>query len=165
MARGFERVLLLSDEDLSADYVVLERVLSRAGARASRLGLGRVPIDGAVRSSREGGWQDHLFDRFVDRYLAARGADVFRLGMRLYFIAGLGRTAARSLRLEDLDGAMDRAARLLERTPPSRDPERLEAVLRAHLAPHGNVDPYRLTSLLFANRPHPAAPAILPLFL
>jgi len=166
MPRGAEaeRLLLLCDEELAPDYLLLERILARAGVASSRLSLGRVSLGGAVRSSRAGGWTEHTAGRLIDRYLPRFGTPAFRLGMRLYFIATLGRTAGTTFSFPDLERAMVKAERLVAALPPTTDPEQRVAILRAHVHRAGYVDPYRLTSLLQANRPDPALGALLPLF-
>jgi hypothetical protein len=164
LARQFDHLLLLCDEELAPDYLILERVLARAGASVSRLSLGRVPLEGTVRSSRAGGWQELTFDRFAERYLPRHGAETFRLGMRLYFIGLLGRTASRSFDFGDVDFCMERAENVLAAVAPLHAPEELIAVLRRCLNRRGYVDAYRLTSLFMAKRVDRAAAALLPLF-
>lgn len=163
-ARAVGSALLLCDDELVADYVLVERLLGRAGVSAARLSLGRVPLDNGVQSSRNGGWEAYTFDRFVERYVPRFGREVFRLGMRLYFIAGLRRTAGVPFDFAELDRSMARAARLLEAPRGPDDPDALDALLRWHWSPAGFVDPIRLANLLFVRRPDPAHLALLPLF-
>lgn len=107
-------VLLVYDKELRHDYLVLEHVLSRLGAAVERLELVRVPIDGEVRSSREGGWQGYTIGGFAGPVVDEFGQEAFRLGLRLYLLAGLGRGQGESFSLPHLKRWVRRAQRLLD---------------------------------------------------
>jgi hypothetical protein len=152
-----DEVLLVYDEDLAHDYALLARVLAELGARPSRLPLGRVPIGGVVRSSRHGGWDGHSLGRLAEVCLREFDPAVYRLGMRLYFIAMLKRTASEPFRPDLLRRALSRAGHMLGEAGEAGDTGDLPAYLRGFATPAGWVDPYRLTDGLFARR----APAAL----
>jgi len=145
-------VLLVHDDGLTADYVLVDRLLSVLGARVSRLTLGRVPINGTAQSSRRGGWDDVTLRTLIDECRQTFDLDTVRLGLRIYFIAMLNRTAADSFRWELLLRAMRRAERLIETAPDVAD---LVACLRRHQAPKAWVDPYRLTQSLMRSSTNP----------
>ncbi|MFF5860230.1 hypothetical protein ACFY8B_32205 [Streptomyces sp. NPDC012751] len=150
LAPDFDEVVLLYDTELDADYQLLSRVLTALGPRVRRVPVGRVPIDGRIRSARQGGWQDVHAGALLD---AAAGHDpaVVRLGMRLYFIAVLGPGQQQSFRSDLLAQSLKRAERLLAAAG-DRWPEPLSARLARHRKDHTYVDPYRLTSGLLGRR-------------
>ena len=142
-------VALLCDAELRPDYLLLERCLQRLGARVFTLALGRVRMpDGSAGSARMGGWQDHTVDRLVERF-PSFAPDVFRLGIRLYFVAALGAGAGTPLRYPLLQRFLTKAQRLLE-TPAQASREAGLQRLRELARPRGFVDPYRVTSALLA---------------
>ncbi|MFD0689985.1 hypothetical protein [Actinomadura fibrosa] len=155
----YDRVLLVHDEEIGHDYVLVERILGALGARTSRLALGRVPIPGAAGSSRSGGWAGTALDELAALCLDQVGPDVYRLGMRIYFINTLQRTGGSPVDLRLLHRAMTRAEGLLARAdhdapanydaPAGRDAG-TAGELRRLLTPSGWVDPYRLTCRLLA---------------
>ncbi|MBQ0965554.1 MULTISPECIES: hypothetical protein [Streptomyces] len=156
------RFLLVHDDGITADYLLLERVLAEFGARTARLSLSRVPVGGTARSSRYGGWRGStLGDLSAVSGSADRAA--YRLGMRLYFVGTLHRRSAQPFRMGLLRRCVGRAARLLDRAAAGdADPNRWTAAdpparLRA---PHGYVDPYRLTASLLGRPGVPPAPEI-----
>ncbi|MEV0174700.1 hypothetical protein AB0I00_26715 [Streptomyces sp. NPDC050803] len=158
MVRPHRMFLLVHDEELTADYLLLERVLGTFGATATRLALGRVPVNGTVRSSRYGGWRGAtLADLSAVPGTAGRAA--YRLGMRMYFAGMHHRRSAQSFRLPLLRRCVGRAARLLERTPAERDLD-LDRTLSRLQAQRGYVDPYRLTSAVLGRRAAPPDPAL-----
>ncbi|MFF5638742.1 hypothetical protein [Streptomyces sp. NPDC012825] len=157
MALEHDEVVLLHDPELGPDYHLLERTLTALGARARRFAIGRVPIDGTVRSARHGGWQGYDAGSLLDAVGADHAPDVVRLGLRLYFIAVLGPGADQSFRHDLLRQCMHRADRLLSGTgrPAEESPP---AFLARHHRGHLFVHPYRLTSALLArHRPPPPA--------
>lgn len=161
VAADYESMALLCDEELQLDYLLIERVLRRLGCPAHRLSLGRVPLDGEVRSSRGGGWQSYTFDKIIERFAPHDDLDTFRLGMRLYFIAGLGSSAKQSFRFDLLEPFMQRAARLLVQHPPRAaevNDEQKALLRRFSESWNGYVDPYQLTSALLS-RKRPIEPA------
>ena len=156
LAPSFDEVVLLYDRELEADYHLVERVLAASGTRVRRVVLGRVPIEGQVRSARHGGWQGNTVGELLREAGAQCEEEVLRLGMRLYFIAVLGAGQQQSLRREVLRQSLARAAKLLS---PGRAPEAapVAEVLARHRKDHLHVNPYRLTSSLLArHRPAPA---------
>jgi len=148
---GHERVLLVHDKEIEADYVLLERILTEFGAEVSRLSIGRVPIDGKVRSSRFGGWERYTVDALYEAASAEFEPAEFQLAMRLYFIAVLARDSPQPLRLEVLRKQLRRARQLLASAEAPRGEEELKGFL-AEQAASGYVDPYRLTAALFDKR-------------
>ncbi|MEW1648972.1 hypothetical protein [Streptomyces sp. NPDC091219] len=156
LAPRFDEMVLLYDRELEPDYLLLERTLSVFGATVRRVTLGRVPIDGEIRSARHGDWHDHTTGALLSMAGAEYGDPVLRLGMRLYFIAGLGQGQQQSFRHEALRQSLARAARLLS-SGRITDPAPLAEVLSRHRGDHLYVNPYRLTSSLLArHRPAPS---------
>lgn len=157
------RVLFVYDDDLARDYALLGRVAEALGAPTARLPLGRVPLDGIVRSSRHGGWDDVTIDRLYELCRKESGPAAYRLGMRLYFIAMLKRTSGERFRPDLLRRALARAERMIREA--SRDAPRDGAAAAGRAAacvkPSGWVDPYRLTDGLFARRSPPAPRGLL----
>jgi hypothetical protein len=152
---GHDRVLLVHDKDIEADYVLLERVLAAFGADVSRLAIGRVPIDGKVQSSRFGGWERYMVDALYEAAIPEFAPEEFRLAMRLYFIAVLSRDSSLPLKLEVLRKQLLRARRLVAEPADDHVPG-LRDFLTARRVGGGHVDPYRLTvALLDKHRPAP----------
>lgn len=153
--------LLVFDDGLAADYLLLDRVLTAFGGRSVRLPFSRVPVAGAVRSSRYGGWRGHtLSDLSAVSGSADRAA--YRLGMRLYFAGVLPRRSAQPFRMPVLRRCVGRAARLLTRTPADVDGRVPPEALSRSRDPNGFVDPYRLTTSLLG--PLPADPRLLRIY-
>ncbi|MBV9823907.1 MAG: hypothetical protein JO144_16885 [Actinobacteria bacterium] len=140
-------VVLAHDVEIRADYRTIAHVLTRLGARVERLEFPRVPLDGIARSTRYGGWQGYTVDALAGPLVAEFGESAFALGMRLYLIAGLGRTAPDSFSVRHLRRWTQRADRLLAVRP--ADPGDL-SVLAGRL-PY--VDPYRLVTTLLSREP------------
>ncbi|MGC0207077.1 hypothetical protein [Streptomyces levis] len=164
MIRPGRTFLLVCDDDLSADYVLLDRVLGAFGARVARLSLSRVPLAGTTRSSRYGGWRGvTLGDLSAEPGTADRAA--YRLGMRLYFTGVLQRRSAQSFRLPLLRRCVGRAARLLDRAPAEADDahDMEQTLTRLRTAP-GYVDPYRLTTSLLGRHALPPTPHLRALY-
>lgn len=153
-----DQVLLVHDVELRADYRTIGYLLAALGARVWRLEFPRVPLDGIARSTRFGGWQGYTLGALAPPLVAEFGAPAFALGLRLYLVAGLGRTARESFSVRQLRRWVLRAGRLLAEhgnrpADASRDPSL--AALAGRL-PY--VDPYRLvTSLLSREAAIPAA--------
>ncbi|WP_131741330.1 hypothetical protein [Actinomadura roseirufa] len=146
----FDHVLLVHDEEIGHDYVLVERILAHLGARTSRLALGRVPIPGVSGSSRSGGWAGTALDELSALCLRHVGPEVYRLGMRIYFINTLKRTAGGPVEARLIRRAMARASALLAGAGHGRHGAGHAGELRRHLTPSGWVDPYRLTCELLA---------------
>lgn len=149
LAAEHDEIVLLYDSGLAADYLLLQRVLSRLGATVRRIALGRVPIDGRVSSARHGDWRGHTAGELLDALAAEHDPAALRLGMRLYFIAVLGQGAGDSFRWDLLHRSVKRAERLLSRDAEPGSDGITEALAR-HRGDHCYVDPYRLTSCLLA---------------
>ncbi|WP_067497440.1 hypothetical protein [Actinoplanes sp. TFC3] len=150
--------LLLYDDGLNPDYVLLERVLQEFGADVSRLPLSRVPIDGAVRSSRYGGWTGSTLGDLTGLFGDVE-ARTYRLGMRLYFAGTLHRGSPQSFDVAMLRRCMTRAQRILGQAPDngSQDAD-LRLLNRCLGRDHTHVDPYRLTTTLLGKRAEPLHP-------
>ncbi|MFB7907286.1 hypothetical protein ACFXPX_03485 [Kitasatospora sp. NPDC059146] len=157
LAPDFDELVLLYDHELDSDYQQLERVLSEFGPRVRRVPVGRVPIEGRIRSARQGGWRGLHAGTLIDAARAEHHEDAVRLGMRLYFIAVLGPGRQQSFRSDLLAQCLRRAERLLEEAGPEADAAALREQLAQHRKDHVYVNPYRLTSHLLGRRR--AAPA------
>ncbi|WP_369381165.1 hypothetical protein [Streptomyces sp. cg36] len=156
LAPDFDEVVFLYDRELDPDYQLLARVLAPLGPSVHRVPVGRVPVDGKIRSAREGGWRGLDAGALLDAAHADHDPAAVRLGMRLYFIATLGPGQGQSHRPELLHQCLRRAERLLAGAPPEAGPALAER-LAVHRRDHVYVDPYRLTTGLLAR--HRAAPA------
>ncbi|MEV0319427.1 hypothetical protein ACIBKX_37690 [Streptomyces sp. NPDC050658] len=151
LAPEFDEVVLLYDSELDADYQQLERVIRALGPDVRRVSLGRVPIDGQIRSARHGGWHDLHAGALLSAARRDHDPAAVRLGMRLYFIAVLGPGQRQSFRADLLHQNIRRAERLLAAA--LREPRpALEEGLARHRKDHVYVDPYRLTSGLLGKR-------------
>ncbi|WP_225726926.1 MULTISPECIES: hypothetical protein [unclassified Nocardia] len=157
LAPDYDEIVLLCDTELAADYALLQRILQSMGPTVHRVTIGRVPIDGQIRSARAGDWREVHAAALLDRLSARDDAEV-RLGMRLYFIATLGPGSGQSFRWDLLTTCLDRARRLLsgDRAEDPATPAEFVAEQRAARGQAAYVDPYRLTSRLLA-RYRPAA--------
>lgn len=153
----YDQTVLTVDREAVPDYVLLKYALSRLGmAGITLVGLGRVRTDGTtsgpVRSSRHGGWEGRTAANLAREYLDRVGPRTYRLGMRLYFIAGLGRGDTTAYRPELLERCMTRAGRMLAADPvrptDGTPPPDATARLLRNSRPHHYVDPYRLTTAL-----------------
>jgi hypothetical protein len=153
LAGDYDEIVLVHDRELTADYGLLQRVLRALGGNAVRVTVDRVPIDGVVRSSRHGGWQGHTLPALLAACEDAE-PDVLRLGMRLYFIAVLGKGLGQSLRVDLLRQSMNRARRLLAADSPRLAAEFAEYMGRFRRDTM-HVDPYRLTSALLRRHDKP----------
>ncbi|MFJ9516801.1 hypothetical protein ACIRPK_00785 [Kitasatospora sp. NPDC101801] len=154
LAAGFDEIVLLYDPELDPDYQLLERVLSDLGPTVRRVPVGRVPIDGSIRSARHGGWGHQHAGPLLAAALAEHDGPAVRLGMRLYFIAVLGPGQGQSFRPELLRQCLTRAQRLLSTGGfgAEADPAALAGLLGRHRRDHTYIDPYRLTSSLLGKR-------------
>jgi hypothetical protein len=167
LAAGYDEVVLLYDSQLDPDYQRLARVLAALGPSVVRVPVGRVPIDGTIRSAREGGWQDHHAGALLDAAGSGHSPAAIRLGMRLYFIAVLGPGHSEGYRPELLRQYLGRAERLIAsgHTDP-RPPERpLAERVDGHRRDRLHVDPYRLTCSLLGRRRRPAADLLTEVYL
>ncbi|MEU0544242.1 hypothetical protein ABZ319_30670 [Nocardia sp. NPDC005978] len=146
-----DHVLLVHDEEIAQDFVLVEKILAHYGVRTSRLALGRVPLGGVVQSSRAGGWDGASLGEISRTALAQFTIEEYRLGMRVYYGAMLGRAAGESFDQRLLYRAMVRARKLL--SAPER-PGDAGAFVRRHLTRSAWVDPYRLSAAVIS-RPVP----------
>ncbi|RKN71609.1 hypothetical protein D7231_16530 [Streptomyces klenkii] len=162
---AYDRFVLACDRESFADYALLRDVLTALGARVSLVGLGRVRLGGSVRTSRHGGWEGRTAAPLARTFLDRVGPRPYRLGLRLYFIAGLGQGDREPFRTDLLWRCMARAHRLLECSVPAAEHELPELLGRcAH--PYGYVHPYRLTTgLLATSRTTTARPLLEEVFL
>jgi len=162
-----DQVVLAHDTEIRADYQTIAHVLTVLGAEVSRLEFPRVPLDGVARSTRFGGWQAYTVGSLSGPLVAEFGGPAFALGLRLYLVAGLGRTARESFDMRHLRRWVHRAGRLLAehghrlRDPagdPAGDASRpaLAGALAALAGRLPYVDPYRLVTTLL--RRDPAVP-------
>ncbi|MGW7528816.1 hypothetical protein [Streptomyces sp. NPDC054783] len=167
LAPRFDEVVLLYDKELDADYRLLGRVLEQLGPSVRRTPIGRVPIDGQIRSARHGNWHEATAGFLLQAAERDHDAAAVRLGMRLYFIATLGPGQQQSFRRDLLYQCMARAERLLAAARESGpDAPPVSESLARHRRDHLYVDPYRLTSsLLGKRRPTPPLDLISSVFL
>ncbi|WP_162603300.1 hypothetical protein [Rhodococcus oxybenzonivorans] len=152
IVRKYDHVVLVHDDEITPDFVLLQKVITHFGVTVSRLPLGRVPVGGQVQSSRRGGWTGSTLGELSAEVLGSVPLDEYRLGMRLYFTAVLGRGVGASLDRAVLYRTMSRARRLLR----SSNADAIDAAcyVAGHTSVYGWVDPYRLTSsLLGRNAP------------
>jgi hypothetical protein len=166
----YERVVLVHDRELTEDYILLDKICTTLGATVHRVALDRVPVDNVVRSSRHGVERRHTLAGLADELGDHAPAEALRLGMRLYFIAGLGKSGHQSFRMDRLRCTVDRAAKLLagagagDTQADTDAAEDVAAFLRRHTGGRAHVDPYRLTSALLARHRrvplHPLAHAV-----
>lgn len=154
LAGAYDEIAVVYDRELTGDYVLLQRVLGVLGGNATRVPIDRVPIDGVVRSSRYGGWQACTVPALLEACDTGE-PDVLRLGMRLYFLAVLGKDTSQSFRAEKLRQCMDRARRLLAGDSPRLADAELTAYLGALRGSSLHVDPYRLVCGLLARHGKP----------
>jgi hypothetical protein len=152
LAASYDEIVLLYDRELEPDYLLLARVLEPLGALVHRVSLGRVPIEGRIRSARHGDWRGHTAGALLDA-ASGQDSDVLRLGMRLYFIATLGPGDQESFRGDLLRRCLKRAERLLSGASGPSGAGEVAVALSRHRGEHCYVDPYRLTSSLLAARP------------
>jgi hypothetical protein len=143
-------VVLAHDVELRTDYRTVAHVLTALGATVVRFEVPRVPLGGVARSTRHGGWQGYTLGAFAGPLIEAHGLDAFRLGMRLYLIAGLGRTARDSFSVGQLRRWIRRARHLLDWNggDPSATCRDLGAYLMARTGARGYADPYRVMTTL-----------------
>ncbi|WP_329108938.1 hypothetical protein OG792_09815 [Micromonospora sp. NBC_01699] len=156
LVAGHDLVVLAHDTELRADYQTVAHVLGAFGATVVRFEVSRVPLGGVAQSTRFGGWQGHTLGAFAGPFVDEFGPAAFRLGLRLYLVAGLGRTARESFSTQHLGRWVRRAARLLaehgQQGPEaggadSRDPGRYLAELAGT---RGYADPYRVATQLMS---------------
>ncbi|MEU7580354.1 hypothetical protein AB0B50_22465 [Streptomyces sp. NPDC041068] len=144
----YDLVVLAHDVELRSDYRTVAHVLETLGAKVARFEVPRVPLDGVTRSARAGGWEGYTLDAFQGPLVERHGLAAFRLGLRLYLVAGLGRTAQQSFTVKHLGRWVRRAERLLaERTDVGADVAPYLTRLTGNL---GYADPYRVATALMS---------------
>ncbi len=152
---SYDSVVLACDREAVPDYTLLAKVLTDLGAAVTLVGIGRVRLGGDLKSSRHGGWEGRTAAHLAEEFLPRVGPAIYRLGVRLYYIAVLGQGDREPFRPQLLWRCMARAKRLLDR-PATGTGADLPEFLARHARPHPHVDPYRLTTaLLTRNRPAP----------
>lgn len=157
LVNDFDETVLVHDRELTEDYVLLQRALGALGSSTVRVAVDRVPIDGVIKSSRFGGWQGHTMPAMLDACGQVE-PDVLRLGMRLYFIAVVGKGSGQSFRADLLRQSMDRARRLLEADGPRLAAPDLAEFIGRNRGATLHVDPYRLTSAMLRKHAKPPVP-------
>jgi len=145
-----DHIVLIHDEELNADHVLLQRILEKLGAVVHRVALSRVAIDGVVRSARFGGWRGYTASALIDHSLGAADLASVKLGMRLYFIATLGKNRSASIDLKHLGRSTRRAATLLAQSEAGAAGGDVGLFLRKHGGRKCYVDPYRITTALLS---------------
>ncbi|MFJ2773984.1 hypothetical protein [Streptomyces sp. NPDC087300] len=169
---AYDSFVLVCDDDSAPDYRLVRYVLRRLGMTGvSLVSVGRVrtdPTAARALSSRHGGWEGHTAAALAERFLGRVGERVYRLGLRLYFLALLGRGAQVPHRHDLVWRCMARADRLLAaadaRGTAAADgvaPPSYEELLRRAARPHPYVDPYRLTTALLGRDGAVVDPALL----
>jgi len=153
-----DHIVLIHDEELNADHVLLQRILEKLGAIVHRVALSRVAIDGVVQSARFGGWRGYTASALIAHSLGSADLDSVRLGMRLYFIATLGKNRSASIDLKHLERSTRRAATLLAQAQDSAAGGDIELFLRKHGGRKCYVDPYRITTALLSRQHAPLGP-------
>jgi hypothetical protein len=103
-----------------------------------------------VRSSRHGGWDGATLGDLTDAALARFSVEEYRLGMRVYFTAMLGRTRGASLDQAMLYRAMLKARRLLDQSPSGCDGS--VELLKCRSGKSAWIDPYRLTAAVLGGQ-------------
>jgi hypothetical protein len=151
---GYDLVVLAHDTGLRSDYRTIEYVLRALGAAVARFEVSRVPIGGATCSTRFGGWQGHTLAAFAGQMAEEFGLEAFRLGLRLYLVAGLGGATRQSFSTQHLKRWARRARKLLaEQCGRGQDAdERVPVAWYLHrlASRHGYPDPYRIATALMA---------------
>ncbi|MEU3983398.1 hypothetical protein AB0F77_25490 [Streptomyces sp. NPDC026672] len=144
----YDLVVLAHDVELRHDYRTVAHVLETLGARVVRFEVPRVPLEGNTRSARAGGWEGYTLDAFQGPLIERHGLAAFRLGLRLYLVAGLGRTAAQSFALRPLERWVRRAGRLLaDHAGATAEPA---PYLTGITGRQGYADPYRVATALLS---------------
>jgi hypothetical protein len=160
VACRYDEIVLVHDRELTEDYVLLQRLVNVLGGNAVRDAVDRVPIDGVVRSSRFGGWQGHTVCDLLNA-CADVEPEVLRVGMRLYFIAVLGRGRDQSFQADLLRKSLDRARKLLSRREAANGDMEIAGYVKRHRGSGRlHVDPYRLASSMLGKRPSTTAPEV-----
>ncbi|MET7550932.1 hypothetical protein ABZS94_35270 [Streptomyces sp. NPDC005500] len=147
----YDEFVLACDREALPDYELLRRVLVSLGASVSLITVGRVRVGTTVQASRHGGWAGVTAAPLSRQFLENVEPQVFKLGLRLYFIATLGPGDLEPFRMDILSRCMTRAERVLSQ---AREPTStgLPEFLGRHARSLPYVHPYRLTSALMDRR-------------
>ncbi|GAA4413513.1 hypothetical protein GCM10023148_08060 [Actinokineospora soli] len=154
---AYDEIVLIHDRELTEDFELLRRAVDALGGSAVRVAVDRVPIDGVVKSSRHGGWEGATLPAILADCPADDPA-ALRLGLRVYFLAQLGKDRTQSFRADLLRGALKRARKLLGAAQPSLVD--VAGFVAGHRGENRHVDPYRLTSGLLAKHRNPPVRAV-----
>lgn len=146
----YDLVVLAHDVELRSDYRTVAHVLETLGARVARFEVPRVPLDGVTASARAGGWEGYTLGAFQDPLVERHGRAAFRLGMRLYLVAGLGRTAQESFSVKHLGRWVRRAERLLADGGAGHGGADAASYLTRLTGRQGYADPYRVAAALLS---------------
>jgi hypothetical protein len=147
-----DHVVLAHDLEIRADYRTIAHVLTALGAEVSRIEFSRVPLDGVARPARFGGWRGYTVGALSRPLVAEFGEPAFALGLRLYLIAGLGRTGRESFSVRHLRRWVHRAGRLLAEhgVRPGSAAGAAGAVVSALAGRSPYMDPFRLVTTLLS---------------
>jgi hypothetical protein len=140
-----EPAVVVHDDRLTSDFVIMERVVAEHTPAAYRL---------AVRDLDEETDSPSLddFEEIVAEARRTHGEAVTQIGLRLYFLAALGRTELHGFQPVVLRRWFTRADRLLNEAQDT-GAELTETL--AGIARGGYVCPYTLTAELLGRRPMP----------
>ncbi len=162
----YDEIVLMYDREVTADYVLLQRVIGELGGNATRIAVDRVAIDGVVRSARHGGWAGHTVPEIAAACSAAENPEAFRLGLRLFFLATIGIGEGLSFDLRLLRRCILRAESLLAHAASGTGEDECCEFLRRFTGCNVHVNPYRLTtSLLVRGTTAPIADLVKAIFL
>jgi hypothetical protein len=150
--QSYDHLILIHDRELHADYLLLQRILMRLGASVDRVPISRVAIDGVVQSTRHGGWQGYTASDLTSNLMKVADLPSIRLGMRLYFIATLGKGKPGSFNIGLLERAVRRAKSLISTADNRHSEESVESFLHRCAGRKKYVDPYKVTSGLLSKR-------------
>jgi hypothetical protein len=144
----YDQIVLVHDREVTADYILLQRVIGTLGGSVTRIAVDRVAIDGVVRSGRYGGWAGHTLPEIADACSAADDLEAFRLGLRLFFLATIGIGAGLSFDLRLLRRRVRKAKSLLANGGSHMAAADLCRFLGRFTGRNIHVNPYRLTTSL-----------------
>ncbi|MET7422530.1 hypothetical protein [Dactylosporangium sp. NPDC005555] len=147
----YDLVVLAHDTELRTDYQIVQHVLVSLGAAVTRFEVPRVPTDGSTRSARHGGWRGYTLGSYAGALVAEFGLAAFRLGLRLYLVGSLGRTAKQSFSTEHARRWSRRATRLLADGGDGWDPATVAAAgvfLERAVARRGYADPNQVATAI-----------------
>jgi hypothetical protein len=147
VASDYDEIVLIYDREMTPDYMLVQRVLEEFGGSVLKIPLDRVAMNGIVKSSRHGGWEGYTVPEIAAACQAETDLPGFQLGLRLFYIATIGKGEGKSFDMALLQRCMRRAQKLLKETS-ERSPQDVASYLRRFTGKHHHVDPYQLTSSL-----------------